>query len=337
MTSTGGVLLHIFYCFTAVLVTCASGVCGEAFQRSSAFVQAPSGVSHLGAVRIDRDILLSGLARTRTYSRLAGINSPHHNSEMETLDNHHTVVTGVRASLHSDPDHGSLNKLFTNTEPEFSPVEKLEAERDSLYYEFVGYSIWLEVEQYENDLYRAISIAAEDLGLFPIPEPHVTAIYGMTHLAEEEIKDKFASLRQEIESWPSLRVKGLITDTEQAGVSGGLMDMAWSELTLATSPKHECLLDHIYDVFFDGTPGLLPKRNAWIPHLSLSYDNPENSQVDINHLLRVLQRVPSLLATKQRRVTGLTLWNTSGKMEKWKCLERISFQAEIGDAANVTT
>jgi hypothetical protein len=148
---------------------------------------------------------------------------------METLDNHHIVVTGVRASLHSDPDHGSLNKLFTNTEPEFSPVEKLETERDSLYYEFVGYSIWLEVEQYENDLDRAISIAAEDLGLFPIPEPHVTAIYGMTHLAEEDIKDKFASIRQEIESWPNLRVNGVITDIEQRGISGGLMVSRKSE------------------------------------------------------------------------------------------------------------
>lgn len=317
----GVVLLLIVYCFTVILVTCASVVCEEAFQRSPAFVLPPKGVEHLG----DTD-----LARIRTYSCLGGINSPRHNSEMESLENHQIAVTGLSPSLHSDPEYGSLHKLFT--EPEFS--QKLETERDSLYYEFVGYSIWLEVEQYENDLDRAISIAAEDLGLFPIPEPHVTAIYGMTHLAEEDIKDKFASIRQEIESWPNLRVNGVITDIEQRGISGGLMDMAWSELTLATSPKHESLLDHIYAVFFPSA--LFPKRNPWIPHISLSYDNPENSQVDINHLFRVLQRVPSLLATKERRVTGLTLWNTSGKIEKWKCLERISFQADIRDVANVT-
>jgi hypothetical protein len=71
-------------------------------------------------------------------------------------------------------------------------------------------------------------------------------------------------------------------------------DMAWAEISFATSPEHERLVDALHDIFY--RPALAnstymesasdfdceekkedyPYRSQlWAPHLSLCYDNPE--------------------------------------------------------------
>ena len=45
---------------------------------------------------------------------------------------------------------------------------------DALRFSFSGYSIWLDPEQYNSDLDKAIKVASKELGVYPIPAPHVT-------------------------------------------------------------------------------------------------------------------------------------------------------------------
>jgi hypothetical protein len=103
---------------------------------------------------------------------------------------------------------------------------------------FKGYSIWLELEQVESDLDKAVDAAALDLDvhaipgtltgvfvrtlcgvgvkisnhrlLFPLLAPHVTVIYGISHLSEDECLKRFREdLATRLQAWQDLRVKGL--------------------------------------------------------------------------------------------------------------------------------
>ena len=46
--------------------------------------------------------------------------------------------------------------------------------KDTLRFSFSGYSIWLDPEQFDSDLDNAIKVASKELGVYPIPAPHVT-------------------------------------------------------------------------------------------------------------------------------------------------------------------
>lgn len=94
---------------------------------------------------------------------------------------------------------------------------------------FKGYSIWLELEQaIDNDLDKALEAAAFDLDVDVIPEPHVTAIYGMSHLSETEVLRRFREgLVPRVEAWPELRVKGFRVDKSFDGVDGQEMVSFW--------------------------------------------------------------------------------------------------------------
>jgi hypothetical protein len=95
---------------------------------------------------------------------------------------------------------------------------------------FKGYSIWLELDQVESDLDKAVEAAALDLHVHAIPvgdcgcqwcgndciltffnskAPHVTVIYGISHLSEDECLKRFREdLATRVQAWQELRVKG---------------------------------------------------------------------------------------------------------------------------------
>ena len=97
----------------------------------------------------------------------------------------------------------------------------LPPKREPLLFSFVGYSIWLELEQHDSDLDRILRAAATDEGVLTIPCPHVTVLYGMEHLTEEEVRNRFREkIATEIEAWPRIHAKGLLCDKSFDGVDG---------------------------------------------------------------------------------------------------------------------
>jgi hypothetical protein len=95
--------------------------------------------------------------------------------------------------------------------------------KNALRFEFEGYSVWLEPEQFQGDLDKAIQTASEELRVIPIPVPHATLVYGISHLPEVEVKRRFNEVALKISEWPSLELKGFLTDIELDGLDGGTM------------------------------------------------------------------------------------------------------------------
>jgi hypothetical protein len=131
-------------------------------------------------------------------------------------------------------------------------------------------------------------------------------------------------------------------------------DMAWAEISFATSPEHERLIGALHDIFYRPAPAnftdmesasdldceekkedyLYYRSQQWAPHLSLCYDNPEGFGCTLSRSLFeqfLKEKCPTLFEDGKnsnvglrRAVTGLTLWKTSGKMAEWECLERLT-------------
>jgi len=102
-----------------------------------------------------------------------------------------------------------------------------------------------------------------------------------------------------------------------------LKDIAWSELTFATSEHHERLLDELYSIFQFQRP---ESNQRWKPHLSLAYDNPTvDTPVTIARTLELVHKYPTLLTVPYRKILGISLWDTHGTMSEWKCLDRFHF------------
>ena len=116
--------------------------------------------------------------------------------------------------------------------------------------------------------------------------------------------------------------------------------MAWAEVTFATSPQHEELIDALYNLFC-----MQPKSNGdnskssprtlpWAPHLSICYDNPEKfpSNISLESITQFINEkalsLKGAIAENinfSRQVCGISLWSTAGTMSHWKCLDRIHF------------
>jgi hypothetical protein len=146
--------------------------------------------------------------------------------------------------------------------------------------------------------------------------------------------------------WPTLLPKGVLVDTEYDGINGGTMDMTWMEISLSTSAEHERYVDAVHAHFCGSggsserchtAPPVCQRPRPWVPHLSLCYDNPEDSNFDLDGGMDVVARYPSLLGGGGGKgddedgdgggliPSGLSLWNTEGQMNQWVCLERIEF------------
>eukprot|EP00588_Corethron_pennatum_P014232 CAMPEP_0194270612 /NCGR_PEP_ID=MMETSP0169-20130528/4566_1 /TAXON_ID=218684 /ORGANISM="Corethron pennatum, Strain L29A3" /LENGTH=275 /DNA_ID=CAMNT_0039012717 /DNA_START=196 /DNA_END=1020 /DNA_ORIENTATION=+ len=216
--------------------------------------------------------------------------------------------------------------------------------REPLRFEFTGYTLWIELEQFEikdqtndrstqlikSDLDHIIQVASQKQSAHPIPTPHMTLFYGMEHFQNEgEVLSMFNGefkrfLEENKFKWPSsLKPKAVLSDISFDGVNGEVMDMAWSEMSFVTSDEHEKMLDTIYRIFYRKTRN---PNDRWVPHLSLAYDNPENTTLSFEHAASLVSRFPTLL--KDRQVKAISLWSTYGKMADWKCLDRIHLNVE---------
>lgn len=192
--------------------------------------------------------------------------------------------------------------------------------RIPLQWVFKGLTLWLEYEQYDNDLTKAIEHAVRVYGTERIPVAHSTAIYGMTHLSEQEAIGKLAKVSEVIKRWPDMdRPQGVTQDIAQEGRPGQVCSIAWAELTLSTNNDHERALDELYKLF--DVPA--KREGSWTPHISLAYDNPENTILNLPDTFSYVMQHPSLM--KERRVKAISLWNTEGKMANWQCLDRVFF------------
>jgi hypothetical protein len=104
--------------------------------------------------------------------------------------------------------------------------------------------------------------------------------------------------------------------------------MSWAEITMSNTQEHEDQLDMLYDIFFNDTNCKDPvnhRSRPWKPHISIAYDNPESTFLNLKDIINELLQIPTLLQRSQRKVTGISLWRTEGKLSDWKCLERVVF------------
>lgn len=239
-------------------------------------------------------------------TRLRINHSLQHYSSIQGIDFDIMATTTEPIAIDEISDHYFVNERVEVNE---APM------REPLRFNFKGYSIWLEVEEMDNDLTETIHRAANELGVIKIPSPHITVIYGIDHLSHEEILKRFNELKERMVSWPTLRPRGIVTDIELKGVSGGLMDMAWTEISYSTTPEHESLVSSVHQIFD-------MKRNTekWVPHLSLAYDNPENTTLNLMYTANLIAQRPSLF--RERGVKGISLWSTKGKLQNWKMVSR---------------
>ena len=194
--------------------------------------------------------------------------------------------------------------------------------RRSLEWEFKGLTIWLELEEFDNDLTRAVEHFSSKHNSPFIPQSHTTAIYGMDHLSIDEAKERLRTVREVIPQWPTFaKPTGVTSDIAQCGKPGQVCDIAWSELTLASNPQHEAALDILYELFYGQE---YHRDRPWKPHNSVAYDNPETNCLSLLDTIMYASENPTLLGM-ERRVAAISLWSTVGKMGDWECLERVRF------------
>lgn len=194
--------------------------------------------------------------------------------------------------------------------------------RIPLQWEFKGLTLWMEFEEHDNDLTRAIDFASQFYGTERIPCPHATAIYGMEHLSEEEAIAKMELLKDLFPlGWPSEMDRPISVKQDLAieGLPGQVCTISWAELTLKSNEEHEAAIDKLYEHFDVPTK----RTGPWTPHISLAYDNPEDSVLSLMDTISYVAQNPSLM--QSRRVKAISLWSTKGKMAQWKCLDRVNF------------
>jgi len=201
---------------------------------------------------------------------------------------------------------------------------KVAEPRIPLQWVFKGLTVWIEYEEHDQDLTRAIDGASQFYGTERIPMAHSTAIYGMTHLSEEQAMAKLDLVSKAFPNgWPSTMDRPISVKQDIAieGRPGQVCSIAWAELTLKSNDEHEAAIDKLFEIY--GVPDHEQRTGPWTPHISLAYDNPEDSVLNLCDTISYVAQNPSLM--QARRVKAVSLWNTEGKMADWKCLDRVSF------------
>jgi len=198
--------------------------------------------------------------------------------------------------------------------------------RRQLQWEFKGLTLWLELEEFDNDITDAVEDFSSRHSSPFIPKSHTTAIYGMEHLSIDEAKCRLRRVKDVLigGEWPKFaKPTGMTSDIAEDGKPGQVCSIAWSELTLATNPEHEDALDSLYKLFYEDSS--MPDRHRpWKPHNSIAYDNPETNALSLLDTVIYASQHPSLLG-KERRVEAMSLWSTEGKMHEWVCIDRVRF------------
>jgi hypothetical protein len=119
--------------------------------------------------------------------------------------------------------------------------------QEPLRFIFSGYSVWLELEQFDGDLDSALHTASKELSVHSIPAPHVTVVYGVSHLPEWEARKRFREVVLErISSWPPLKHKGFLTDVEWEGVDGGQMVRKTARAVKEISHSVTCIFTYAF-------------------------------------------------------------------------------------------
>jgi len=219
----------------------------------------------------------------------------------------------------------SLPTLYYKDDDDNDVATILEIERvprNKLNWKFKGLTLWLELEEYRSDITNAIFDLASHYQTELIPKSHTTAIYGMTHLSVDEAIRRLHKVKDVVTSWPTFDPPtGVVADIAEEGQPGQVCSIAWCELTLSTNEEHEKAMDALTSVFFDDEY----RRNGnWKPHNSIAYDNPEEATFSLRHLIKYVAEHPSLVM-HERRVEAISLWDTNGRMEDWRCLDRVYF------------
>lgn len=214
----------------------------------------------------------------------------------------------------------SMSSLSTSSSASSSTMDA--SARRKLQWEFKGLTLWLELEEFDDDLTRAVEDFSSRHSSPFIPKPHTTAIYGMDHISADEARGRLRRVGEEVGTWPSFaRPTGVTSDIAVCGRPGQVCSIAWSELTLASGPGHEEALDRLYRLFYGED---FRRDSPWKPHNSIAYDNPETNALSLLDTVVYASENPSLLG-RERRVEAISLWSTEGKMEDWFCIDRFRF------------
>jgi len=225
----------------------------------------------------------------------------------------------IRA-LDVSSDESSVSVVSeSDSELKTSPVP---TSRGCLQWEFHGLSLWLELEEFDMDLTKAIQFFSNTFGTEALPIPHLTAIYGINHLSKEDAIAKMETIKDKIPQWPTFEKPVSVTqDIAVEGRPGQVCSIAWAELKFASNPSHEDALDELYRIFY----GSANKREGlWTPHNSIAYDNPDDSPLNLMDIVSYAVSQPTLLKS-QRKVNAISLWDTNGRMGEWKFLHRVKF------------
>jgi len=95
--------------------------------------------------------------------------------------------------------------------------------------------------------------------------------------------------------------------------------MAWTGIIFTACPEFNIVIDVVYQCFYGKHRD---EQQKWNPHLSLAYDNPEDTILNYDAVNDLISRFPNLM--KERKIEAVSLWDTNGRMSDWKRLDRIS-------------
>lgn len=273
---------------------------------------------------------------------------------MDCLQEHSVDVVGKKQELQEEEEEEPSPARIPSMSSPSPPLQPSSStplqQRRKLQWEFKGLTLWLELEEFDNDLTRAVEDFSSKHSSPWIPQPHTTAIYGMEHLSHEEASRRLHKVKDVMPNgmWPSFaKPTGVTSDIAVCGRPGQVCSIAWSELTLASNDEHENALDALYTLFYsnsveDAMDGESPPRQTsssttnnivvemperhrpWKPHNSIAYDNPETNTLSLLDTITYMSVNPTLLGC-ERRVKAISLWSTVGKMEEWSCIDRVEF------------
>ncbi len=251
---------------------------------------------------------------------------------MRSLESRQAMLDKVPSMDQDCPSVVESDVSSISSVPEPCPLFEPTAtpKRQPLQWEFKGLTLWLEFEEFDRDLTRANEFISKKYGTELIPLVHATAIYGMEHLTMEEAIERMSKIKEVIPTgeWPVMDPPIAIKqDLSQEGLPGQVCTISWAELTLKSNEHQEKAIDSLCKLF------AVERTGPWTPHISLAYDNPDDSVLNLTDILSYAMMMPTLLRNK-RRVKAISLWNTKGKMSEWMCIDRVHLLGNMSQEGN---